>query len=66
MIPNKPICKPCAVKAKSRGYLTHHLSPPLLNRRHKIRCCLCGQTRYLYRYLNYEFRNHPRKVRVPR
>jgi len=62
--PNRPICKPCAGKAKKQGYLVHHLPPYLLHRRNKVRCHLCGELRYHYMYLNMEFRNHPRRVRA--
>ena len=64
MNPNKPICKPCATKAKANGYLLHHIPPYLLNQCNKVRCHLCGETRFQYMYLNMEFRKHPRKVRV--
>ena len=66
MNPNKPICKPCAGSAKRKGYLMHHLPPYLLNKHNKVRCYLCGETRYHYMYLNLEFERHPRKVRTVR
>ena len=66
MYQNYPICKACAIKARGKGYLVHHLPPYLLKKRNKIKCHLCGEIRYHYMYLNREFKNHPRKVREVR
>jgi len=66
MNPNRPICQRCAEKVKARGYLVNHLPPYLFARRNKVKCYLCGEMRFHYMYLNMEFKNHPRKVRVVR
>jgi len=64
MNPNKPICKACAKSAKAKGYLVHHLPPYLWKKRNKVVCHLCKKMRYHDMYLNTEFCNRPRKVRV--
>ena len=64
MNPNKPICRSCAKRAKAGGYLVHHLPPYLWKKRNIIKCHLCKKKRYHDMYLNTEFENRPRKVRV--
>ena len=63
---HQAICKPCADKARGKGFLVHDLPPYLLYRYNKIRCYLCGEKRFHFNYLNMELRNHPRKVREVR